>query len=92
MRDLGYPVVFDATHSVQLPGASGAASGGQPQFIPVLASAAAGAGINGLFVEVHDNPAKALSDGANALHLDKLAALLARVKAIHAAAAAHVIE
>lgn len=92
MRDLGYPVVFDATHSVQLPGASGTASGGQPQFIPTLASAAAGAGIDGLFVEVHDNPSKALSDGANALHLNRLQALWARVKAIHAAEASHVIE
>ncbi len=92
MRDLGYPVVFDATHSVQLPGAAGTGSGGQPQFIPVLASAAAGAGIDGLFVEVHDQPEKALSDGTNALKLDCLAGLLGRVKALHAIAADHVIQ
>lgn len=86
MRDLGYPVVFDATHSVQLPGASGSASGGQPQFIPTLAGAAAGAGIDGLFVEVHEEPARALSDGANALRLDLLSGLLTKVRAIHLAA------
>lgn len=87
MRELGYPVVFDATHSVQLPGASGAASGGQPQFIAPLARAAAGAGIDGLFVEVHEDPARALSDGANALPLDQLAPLLGSVRAIHAISA-----
>lgn len=92
MRDLGYPVVFDATHSVQLPGAAGTGSGGQPEFIPVLASAAAGAGIDGLFVEVHDQPEKALSDGTNALRLDRLAGVLDRVKALHAVAATHVIK
>jgi 2-dehydro-3-deoxyphosphooctonate aldolase (KDO 8-P synthase) len=85
MRDAGYPVVFDATHSVQLPGASGASSGGAPEFIPTLAGAAAGAGIDGLFVEVHEEPSRALSDGANALRLDLLPDLLARVRAIHAA-------
>jgi 2-dehydro-3-deoxyphosphooctonate aldolase (KDO 8-P synthase) len=92
MRGLGYPVVFDATHSVQLPGAAGASSGGQPQFIATLASAAAGAGIDGLFVEVHEAPERALSDGANALRLNRLAPLLARVRALHATALAHVIE
>lgn len=91
MRDSGWPVVFDATHSVQLPGALGTASGGQPEFIPVLASAAAAAGIDGLFVEVHEEPSRAKSDGANALRLDKLGSLLARVKAVHAAAQSHVI-
>lgn len=92
MRDAGYPVVFDATHSVQLPGASGSASGGAPEFIPTLASAATGAGIDGLFVEVHEEPARALSDGANALRLDRLPALLARIKALHEAARSHVID
>jgi 2-dehydro-3-deoxyphosphooctonate aldolase (KDO 8-P synthase) len=84
MSDFGWPVVFDATHSVQLPSGAGAASGGQPQFIQPLASAAVATGISGLFVEVHDCPEKALSDGANALKLDRLAALLDRVRKIHA--------
>jgi 2-dehydro-3-deoxyphosphooctonate aldolase (KDO 8-P synthase) len=72
MAKTGYPVVFDATHSVQLPGAAGSASGGQPEFIAPLSRAAAGVGIAGLFVEVHENPERALSDGANALRLDRL--------------------
>ena len=72
MRDAGWPVVFDATHTVQLPGGAGAASAGQPQFIETLARAAVAAGVNGMFVEVHDHPEKALSDGANALRLDLL--------------------
>ncbi len=72
MRDLGWPVVFDATHSVQLPSGGGAASSGQPQFIEPLARAAVAVGIDGLFVEVHDAPERALSDGANALRLDLL--------------------
>jgi 2-dehydro-3-deoxyphosphooctonate aldolase (KDO 8-P synthase) len=72
MRDGGWPVVFDATHSVQLPGGAGAASGGQPEFIAPLARAAVAVGIDGVFVEVHDCPEKALSDGANALRLDLL--------------------
>ncbi len=84
MGDLGWPVVFDATHSVQLPSGAGGSSGGQPQFITPLASAAVATGIQGLFVEVHDRPEKALSDGANALRLDGLAALLERVRKIHA--------
>ncbi len=87
MRDTGYPVVFDATHSVQLPGASGSASGGQPQFIGVLSRAAVAAGIDGLFVEVHEAPERALSDGANALRLDRLGALLETLRAIHATVA-----
>ncbi len=74
--------VFDATHSVQLPGAAGTASGGQPQFIEPLARAATGVGIAGVFVEVHDYPEKALSDGANALKLDLLAGFAARLRAI----------
>lgn len=79
MRKLGYPVVFDVTHSVQLPGGEGKSSGGQPEFIEPLARAGAAIGIDGVFLEVHDNPAKALSDGANALALDKLKPLLERV-------------
>jgi 2-dehydro-3-deoxyphosphooctonate aldolase (KDO 8-P synthase) len=73
MRDAGWPVVFDATHSVQLPGGAGSASAGQPEFIEPLARAAVAAGIDGVFVEVHDEPEKALSDGPNALRLDLLA-------------------
>jgi 2-dehydro-3-deoxyphosphooctonate aldolase (KDO 8-P synthase) len=92
MRDLGFPVVFDATHSVQLPGAAGASSGGQPEFIGTLASAAAGAGIDGIFLEVHEAPERALSDGANALRLDRLSALLDRLRALHETARRHVIE
>jgi 2-dehydro-3-deoxyphosphooctonate aldolase (KDO 8-P synthase) len=79
MRSLGYPVVFDVTHSVQLPGGEGKSSGGQPEFIEPLARAGTAAGVDGLFLEVHDNPAKALSDGTNALPLDQLAALLGRI-------------
>jgi 2-dehydro-3-deoxyphosphooctonate aldolase (KDO 8-P synthase) len=82
MKKLGYPVVFDATHSVQLPGGQGHASGGQPEFIEPLARAAVAAGVDGIFIETHDNPAKALSDGANALPLDQLAGLLSRLKEI----------
>lgn len=80
MAGFGYPVVFDATHSVQLPGASGATSGGQPQFIAPLARAAAAVGIAGLFVEVHEAPERALSDGANALRLDLLPTLLTQLR------------
>ncbi len=76
MRATGCPVVFDATHSVQLPGGRGTASGGQREFIPVLARAATAAGIAGLFMETHPNPEKALSDGPNAMPLDRLGALL----------------
>jgi 2-dehydro-3-deoxyphosphooctonate aldolase (KDO 8-P synthase) len=72
MAETGYPVVFDATHSVQLPGAAGHSSGGQPQFIAHLARAATAVGIAGLFVEVHEEPQRALSDGANALRLTLL--------------------
>jgi len=80
MKKLGYPVVFDATHSVQLPGGQGHASGGQPEFIEPLARAAVAAGADGVFLETHDNPAAALSDGANALPLAQLPALLSRLK------------
>jgi 2-dehydro-3-deoxyphosphooctonate aldolase (KDO 8-P synthase) len=82
------PVVFDGTHSVQTPSAGNGVSGGQPEFIPVLARAAVAAGVDGLFLEVHDNPAEAKSDGANALRLDKLKALLEQLLAIHAAVGA----
>jgi len=82
------PVVFDGTHSVQTPSAANGVSGGQPEFIPVLARAAVAAGIDGLFLEVHDNPLQAKSDGANALRLDKLKPLLEQLLAIHSAAAA----
>lgn len=71
MQSFGYPVVFDATHSVQLPGAQGACSGGDRRFVPVLAKAAMAAGANALFFEVHPNPEKALCDGPNMLYLDK---------------------
>jgi 2-dehydro-3-deoxyphosphooctonate aldolase (KDO 8-P synthase) len=82
MKKLGYPVVFDATHSVQLPGGQGHASGGQPEFIEPLARAAVAAGVDGIFLETHDDPPKALSDGANALPLAELPGLLARLKEI----------
>jgi len=80
------PVVFDGTHSVQTPSAANGVSGGQPEFIPVLSRAAVAAGVDGIFLEVHDDPAHAKSDGANALHLDKLRGLLEQLLAIHAAA------
>lgn len=76
MRDSGAPVVFDATHSVQLPGAQGGSSGGQREMVPVLARAAVAAGISGLFLETHPDPAKALSDGPNAVPLRHMKALL----------------
>jgi 2-dehydro-3-deoxyphosphooctonate aldolase (KDO 8-P synthase) len=84
MARFGHPVVFDATHSVQLPGAAGNASGGQPEFIAPLARAAAAVGIAGLFVEVHEAPERALSDGANALPLDRLPSLYAHLQQIDA--------
>jgi len=79
------PVVFDATHSVQTPSAGNGVSGGQPEFIPVLARAAVAAGVDGIFLEVHDDPTHAKSDGANALRLDKLKPLLEKLLAVHAA-------
>ncbi|MFZ9734983.1 MAG: 3-deoxy-8-phosphooctulonate synthase [Burkholderiaceae bacterium] len=82
MRETGCPVVFDATHSVQLPGGQGSSSGGQREFVPVLARAAVGVGIAGLFMETHPNPAKALSDGPNAVPLAKMRPLLAQLLAI----------
>ena len=85
MRATGAPVVFDATHSVQLPGAQGSASGGQREFVPVLARAAVAAGVSGLFMETHPEPAKALSDGPNAWPLDRMRSLLTVLKDIDAA-------
>lgn len=82
LRKLGYPVVFDVTHSVQLPGAEGSSSGGQPEFIEPLARAGVAAGVDGVFMEVHDNPAKALSDGANALPLANFGEIAERIKKI----------
>ena len=82
LRATGCPVVFDATHSVQLPGGQGHASGGQREFVPVLARAAVAAGVAGLFMETHPDPDKALSDGPNAWPLDRLEALLSTLKAL----------
>ncbi len=82
MRSTGAPVVFDATHSVQLPGGKGSASGGQREFVPVLARAAVAVGISGLFMETHPDPARALSDGPNAWPLDRIESLLATLMEI----------
>jgi 2-dehydro-3-deoxyphosphooctonate aldolase (KDO 8-P synthase) len=85
MRETGCPVVFDATHSVQLPGGKGDASGGQREFVPVLARAAVAAGVAGVFMETHPDPARALSDGPNAWPLERMRALLTVMKEIDAA-------
>jgi 2-dehydro-3-deoxyphosphooctonate aldolase (KDO 8-P synthase) len=85
MRSTGCPVVFDATHSVQLPGGQGDSSGGQREFVPVLARAAIAAGIAGIFMETHPNPAKALSDGPNAWPLDRMRPLLGTLKELDSA-------
>jgi 2-dehydro-3-deoxyphosphooctonate aldolase (KDO 8-P synthase) len=82
------PVIFDGTHSVQTPSAGNGVSGGQPEFIPVLTRAAVAAGVDGVFLEVHDNPSEAKSDGANALHLNKLKGVLEQLLAVHRAVAA----
>lgn len=82
MQKLGYPVVYDVTHSVQLPGGQGHASGGQPEFIETLARAGVAAGVDGIFLETHDNPSVALSDGPNALPLAQLPSLLERLKQV----------
>jgi 2-dehydro-3-deoxyphosphooctonate aldolase (KDO 8-P synthase) len=84
MRDAGWPVVFDATHSVQLPGGAGAASGGSPEFIETLSRAAVAAGVDGMFVECHDQPEQALSDGANSLRLSQLGDFWRRLEALRA--------
>lgn len=87
MRGFGVPVVIDATHSVQTPGGNGAVSGGRPEFIETLALAGAAAGADGLFVEVHEAPERAKSDGANALRLDAFSGLVERFRRIREAAA-----
>ncbi|WP_068830018.1 3-deoxy-8-phosphooctulonate synthase [Xanthomonas cerealis] len=84
MRETGCPVVFDATHSVQLPGGQGSTSGGQREFVPVLARAAVAVGVSGVFAETHPDPSKALSDGPNAWPLDKMEALLETLLALDA--------
>jgi 2-dehydro-3-deoxyphosphooctonate aldolase (KDO 8-P synthase) len=84
MRNTGCPVVFDATHSVQLPGGQGTSSGGQREFVPVLARAAVAAGISGLFMETHPDPAQAMSDGPNAFPLGHLGEMLQTLKALDA--------
>ena len=85
MRETGCPIVFDATHSVQLPGGQGTTSGGQREFVPVLARAAVAAGVAGIFMETHPDPAKALSDGPNAWPLDRMASLLTTLKELDVA-------
>jgi 2-dehydro-3-deoxyphosphooctonate aldolase (KDO 8-P synthase) len=92
MRSTGCPVVFDATHSVQLPGAQGSASGGQREFVPVLARAAVAAGIAGIFMETHPRPQEALSDGPNAWPLDRMASLLATLQQLDAVSKSHPFE
>lgn len=84
MRGIGYPVVFDATHSVQLPGGLGGSSGGQREFVEYLSRAAVATGIDGIFLEVHEEPEKALCDGPNSIRLDDLPQLLKKLKAIDA--------
>ena len=83
MRSFGYPVVFDATHSVQIPGGLGTASSGNREYVEYLTRAAVGAGVDALFMEVHDNPEEALSDGPNMVYLDKLEDLLKDALSIH---------
>ena len=83
MQRTGYPVVFDVTHSIQIPGGLGNASGGQPQFIEPLARAGVAAGVDGIFLETHENPAGALSDGPNALPLGHLQPLLMKLKSLN---------
>ena len=85
MRDLGYPVIYDATHSVQLPGGKGACSGGQSEFVSGLSRAAVAFGCDGLFLEVHPDPAKAPCDAANMINLKELEALLKQIKKIRTA-------
>ncbi|MFQ6079570.1 MAG: 3-deoxy-8-phosphooctulonate synthase, partial [Thermodesulfobacteriota bacterium] len=82
MRSFGYPVVYDATHSVQLPGAGGDRSGGQRELVPQLARAATATGIDALFIEVHEDPSRALCDGPNSVSLDVVGSLLTQIKKI----------
>jgi 2-dehydro-3-deoxyphosphooctonate aldolase (KDO 8-P synthase) len=90
MRDTGCPVVFDATHSVQLPGGQGDRSGGQREFVPALARAAVAVGISGLFMETHPDPDRALSDGPNAWPLAQMESLLMTLRELDAVAKRHV--
>jgi 2-dehydro-3-deoxyphosphooctonate aldolase (KDO 8-P synthase) len=83
MRSLGFPVILDVTHSLQIPGGQGTSSGGEAEYIPKLARAGVAFGLDGIFLEVHDNPDKALSDGPNSLRLDMLEPLLVQLKKIH---------
>ena len=83
MRQTGYPVIFDATHSVQLPGGAGTSSGGQRDYAPMLARAAVAAGVDGIFMEVHRDPDQALCDGPNSLKIDTIYDLLSQLKSIH---------
>jgi 2-dehydro-3-deoxyphosphooctonate aldolase (KDO 8-P synthase) len=83
LAELGYPVIFDATHSVQLPGGRPGVSGGERQFVPYLSRAAVATGVQGIFLEVHPEPEKALCDGANSWALDQLEPLLRTLIAIH---------
>jgi 2-dehydro-3-deoxyphosphooctonate aldolase (KDO 8-P synthase) len=85
MRSLGCPVIFDGTHSVQLPGGAGGSSGGQREFVEPLTKAAVAAGIDGLFMEIHPDPDKALCDGPNSMPLDKIESLLTKITRIRAA-------
>ena len=85
MRRFGFPVIFDATHSVQLPGGAGSKSSGQREFAPILARSAVAAGANGLFIETHPQPDRALSDGPNMIPLEQMPEVLASLVKIHAA-------
>jgi 2-dehydro-3-deoxyphosphooctonate aldolase (KDO 8-P synthase) len=85
MQGLGWPVIFDATHSVQLPGGAGKTSGGQREFVPLMARAAAAAGVDGIFIEVHKDPECALCDGSNSVPLESVRPLLKELKAIREA-------
>jgi 2-dehydro-3-deoxyphosphooctonate aldolase (KDO 8-P synthase) len=92
MRETGCPVVFDATHSVQQPGGRGTSSGGQREFVPVLARAAVAAGISGVFMETHPRPDEALSDGPNAWPMDRMAALLETLQELDAVVKARAFD
>lgn len=91
-RDTGKPVVFDATHSVQQPGGQGGSSGGQREFVPVLARAAVSIGVASVFIESHEHPERALSDGPNMVPLSKMEALLSELKDFDALAKSHPVE
>jgi 2-dehydro-3-deoxyphosphooctonate aldolase (KDO 8-P synthase) len=85
MRETGYPIIFDATHSIQLPGGAGKSSGGQREYAPLLARAAVAAGVDGIFMEVHKDPDQALCDGPNSLKLDDLESILSQLLEIRKA-------